>query len=303
MQDNTMKLNDGRTLGFSDYGKSNGIPIFLFHGTPGSRIFGLENEPLIEKYGIYVIAPERPGYGLSDPQPDRTIEDWVADIAALADHLDLHQFHVAGGSGGGPYALACAIHLPTRVLSATLIGSATPPKMLQLSKDMASGNRIAFFLAKYAPFLLKILFANYAHAVNKSPAKLMQKMLSQFCEWDRRIIENPIGEGREKELMLHLEEAFRQGSKGAYRDMLLMSQPWRLDLNKISIPVFMWHGESDTLVPIAPAKEFAKQIPNCESHFIPGAGHLLLESDDIGSQIVARLLSVKGKPGSENRLC
>lgn len=85
MQDNTMKLSDGRTLGFSDYGKLNGIPIFLFHGTPGSRIMGLENELLIDKFGIRVIAPERPGYGLSDPKPERTIEDWATDMGAMAD--------------------------------------------------------------------------------------------------------------------------------------------------------------------------------------------------------------------------
>lgn len=292
MQDNTMKLNDGRTLGFSDYGKPSGIPIFLFHGTPGSRILGLENEPLIEKYGIHVIAPERPGYGLSDPKPERTIEDWVTDIEALADHLGLHQFHVAGGSGGGPYALACAIHLPARVLSATLIGSATPPEVLRISREMAFGNRVVFLLAKYAPFLLRMLFANYANAVKKSPEELARKMLTQFCVWDRHVIENSHGKSRKEDLMLHLKEAFRQGRDGAYRDMLLVSRPWRLDLNKLTVPVFMWHGEADTLMPIAPARGFAKLIPNCESHFIPGAGHLLLESEDVGSQIVARLLSV-----------
>lgn len=294
MQDNIMKLNDGRALGFAEYGKPSGIPIFVFHGTPGSRILGLENEPLIEKYGIRVIAPERPGHGLSDPKPERKIADWVTDLDALANHLGLHQFHVAGVSGGGPYALACAIHLSARVLSATLIGSATPPEMLPLSKGMASGNRIVFFLAKYAPFLLKVVFANYAHAVRKHPEKLAQQVLSQFCEWDRRIIENPNGKGREKELMLHLEEAFRQGSEGVYRDTLLVSRSWQLDPSKVTVPVIMWHGESDTLVPIAPAKEFAKIIPGCDSHFILGAGHLLLESEEIGSQIVARLLSVNG---------
>ncbi len=52
----------------------------------------------------------------------------------------------------------------------------------------------------------------------------------------------------------------------------------------------MWHGESDNLMPIAPAKEFAKLIPDCESHFIPEAGHLLLESDEIGSNILENLL-------------
>ena len=292
MQDNTMKLNDGRTLGFSDYGNPEGIPIFLFHGTPRSRVFGLENEPLIKKYGVRVIAPERPGYGLSDPKPERKIEDWATDVKELADNLGLHRIHVAGASGGGPYALACAIHLPDRILSATLIGTATPPEVLRITRDMALGNRIVFLLAKYAPFFLKILFSNYANAVRKRPIKLARAMLSQFCEWDRRIIENPNGKGREEELMQHLKEAFRQGSDATYRDTLLIARPWRLDLSKITVPVMMWHGEADTLMPIAPAKSLAKLIPGCESHFIPGAGHLLLESGAVGSQIVDRLLSI-----------
>ncbi len=38
MQDNILKLHDGRKLGFSEYGKLDGIPLFLFHGTPGSRV-------------------------------------------------------------------------------------------------------------------------------------------------------------------------------------------------------------------------------------------------------------------------
>lgn len=292
MQDNTLKLRDGRTLGFADYGKPEAIPIFLFHGTPGSRIFELEDEPFIDQYGIRVIAPERPGYGLSDPQPHRKIKDWATDIEALADHLGLNRFHVAGASGGGPYVLACAIHLPTRVLSATLIGSATPPEVLRLSKEMAFGNRVGFLAAKYAPFLLRISFANYAHAVKKSPEELVRKLLTQFCTWDRNVIENSHGKSRQEDFMLHCKEAFRQGSDGAYRDMLLVARPWQLDLNTLTVPVFMWHGEADTLMPITPARGLAKLIPGCEAHFIPGAGHLLLESEEIGAQIVARLLSV-----------
>lgn len=186
MQDNTLKLRDGRTLGFADYGKSEAIPIFLFHGTPGSRIFGLEDEPFIDQYGIRVIAP-------------------------------------------------------------------------------------------------------YAHAVKKSPEELVRKLLTQFCEWDRNVIENSHGKSRQEDFMLHCKEAFRQGSDG---DMLLVSRPWQLDLNTLTVPVFMWHGEADTLMPITPARGFAKLIPGCKTHFIPGAGHLLLESEEIGAQIVARLLSV-----------
>jgi pimeloyl-ACP methyl ester carboxylesterase len=292
MTDNCFRLKDGRILGYADCGKTDGIPIFLFHGTPGSRISGLEDEPLLEKYGIRVIAPERPGYGLSSPKPERTITDWVKDIEELAAHLGLKTFHVAGGSGGGPYVLACSLLLAPRVKSGTIIGSAVPPKTLLTTKGMAIGNKIGFLLAKYFPYLLKISFRSYENAVKKYPDKLLQQMLTQLCEWDKSVLQKQAGKG-EKLFLLHLTEAFKQGSDATYIDFLLISRPWGFKTSNISVPVFMWHGECDTLMPIAPAKEFATLLPTCECHFIPGAGHLLLESDEIGAQIVEKILSVK----------
>jgi len=103
MQDNIIKLHDGRNLGYAEYGKPGGIPLLLFHGTPGSRVFKqFENASWIEESGMRVITPERPGYGLSDPAPGRTIKDWANDVIELADYLEIDRFHVARGSGGGP---------------------------------------------------------------------------------------------------------------------------------------------------------------------------------------------------------
>lgn len=292
MQDNTMKLHDGRNLGFAEYGSLGGIPLLLFHGTPGSRIFNwFENAPWIEKFGVRVITPERPGYGLSDPAPRRKISDWATDVEELADYLGLDRFHVAGGSGGGPYALACAIHSPARVLSATLFCSGCPPEAMRSSKGMVKVNRITFSLAKYAPILLKWLLAMSSASARKHPDKYMAKMLSKFPEWDRRIIEKNYEKAKE-EAMMQLKEAYRQGADGTYRDFLLVSHPWHLDLDKIAVPVFMWHGTADTLMPVSSAREFSKLIPGCEPHFISGAGHQLLGSEEIRSQIIARMLSV-----------
>ena len=289
MQDNTIKLKDGRHLGFSDYGKPDGIPLFLFHGTPGSRVFKrFENASWIKKYGMRVITPERPGYGLSDPAPERTIKDWASDVEELADFLDLDRFHVTGGSGGGPYVLACAIHSPARVLSATLFSSGAPPEVVSLSKDMQGGNRIIFFAAKYAPFLLKRIFSGTANTVRKHPEKYWSGVLAKSPEWDRRIMEKQNGDY----LIMHAKEAFRQGVDGAYRDMLLVSHPWHLDLDKITVPVFMWHGTEDTLMPVSAALKFSKLIPGCETHFIKGAGHQLLGSEEIRSQMIEKILSV-----------
>jgi pimeloyl-ACP methyl ester carboxylesterase len=292
LQDNRAKLRDGRTVGFADYGAPEATPVMLFHGTPGSRVYGLEDDPLLDRFGIRVVCPERPGFGLSDPSPVRTIRDWSADVAELADQLGLDRFHVAGESGGGPYVLACAIQMPDRVLSATLIGTVAPPETLRLTKDMALGNRLGFFFARYAPFLTRSLSASFARAIAKQPDKVMHQMISRLCEWDRRILED--AEDRKRAmLLLHFQEAFRQGADGHYRDTLLVSRRWELDLSKITIPVFMWHGECDNLVPLRPAKELSRMIPHCEYHLVAGAGHFLLESESIAAEILTRLLSVQ----------
>ena len=56
--------------------------------------------------------------------------------------------------------------------------------------------------------------------------------------------------------------------------------------NRHIIETYMWHGKSDTLVPIRPAKQFATVLPNCQSCFIEGAGHFLLESEEVGRKII-----------------
>lgn len=292
MQDNTLKLIDGRILGYADYGRADAVPVMLFHGTPGSRVYGLDGDQMLDESGVRVVCPERPGYGLSDPAPGRAIPEWAADVKELADHLGLGRFHVAGESGGGPYALACAIQMPARVSSATLIGSASPPEALRLTKDMALGNRLGFFFARHAPFVTKILSASFARAIERRPDKVMQGLISQLCEWDRRTVEEG-GERTREMLLLHFKEAFRRGAGGHFIDTLLVSRPWGLEFSKTTVPVFLWHGESDTLVPIGPAKAFCRMIPGCESHLLPGAGHLLLESDQVRREIVARLLTVQ----------
>ncbi len=75
MQDNRAKLRDGRTLGFADYGAPEATPVMLFHGTPGSRVYGLEDDPLLDRFGVRFVCPERPGFGLSSPSPSRKIRN------------------------------------------------------------------------------------------------------------------------------------------------------------------------------------------------------------------------------------
>ncbi len=302
-----LTLNDGRKLGFIDGGKPEGLPVFLFHGTPGSRIFGFEEEPLVQKEGLRIITPERPGYGLSDAKKNRELRDYCCDIEQLADHLDIEQFHVSGVSGGGPYALACANWLSNRVLTVTLIASATPVDMKGFSKGMSAGNRLAFSISRYIPSLLKPIYLYSSWVVRKKPEKLIEGLESQLCQWDRNTLNELKANGKIEIFLAHIREAYRNGYFGAYSDMLLLAKPWKIDFQSLSVPIIMWHGEADTLMPITPAKAFSKILPGCECHFIKDAGHLLLESEEFSRQIISRLkahppdiLSGKEKTAADN---
>ena len=298
MRDCIFTLRDGRKLGYIEYGNSSGVPIFLLHGTPGSRVFGLENEPLVEEENLRIITPERPGYGQSSPLKNRSISRYSKDIEELADYLEIPKFHVAGVSGGGPYVLACASNLSSQVLSATLIASATPMDMEGYFKGMSIGNKFAFVMSKYFPWLLKPIYKNAAGYYRKKPEKLFEGLKSQLCEWDVKVMEAMESKGQLKGFIEHIREAYKQGSSAAYIDTLLVSRPWGIDFSGIKSPIFMWHGQSDTLVPIYPAKKFAKVLPNCQSHFVEGAGHFLLESEEVGRSIIQSIKQIVPNNGN-----
>ena len=95
--------------------------------------------------------------------------------------------------------------------------------------------------------------------------------------------------GQLESLVEHVREAYRQGYFAHYLDTYLVSRPWGIDYQRIKCPISMWHGESDTLMPIHPAKSFAEMLPNCKYHFIEGAGHFLLESEEIGKKIIQEI--------------
>lgn len=113
-----MRLSDGRTLGYAEYGCETGYPLVFMHGYPQCHLGASTLDHIFRQHRIRVIAPERPGFGLSTGQSDRHIMDWPADVQALAHHLSLSRFAIIGGSGGGPYALACARMLPQDIMSA-----------------------------------------------------------------------------------------------------------------------------------------------------------------------------------------
>src|SRR5215472_6981947 len=122
----TIRLADGRALGFAEYGDPNGAPLFFFHGLWASRLTSHPDHEIARSLGVRLITMDRPGIGCSAPKPGRRLIDWPEDVAALADALQLQRFAILGWSGGGAYALACASRIPERLTAVGLASGGAP---------------------------------------------------------------------------------------------------------------------------------------------------------------------------------
>jgi len=99
----TLTLPDGRQMAYATFGDASGEPAFYCHGFPGSRLEAALLDDAARDLGVRVLAPDRPGYGGSDPSPDMGLADWPGDLRCLADALGIDEFLLIGVSGGAPF--------------------------------------------------------------------------------------------------------------------------------------------------------------------------------------------------------
>ena len=272
--DQVIHLLGGRTLGYAEYGPADGPPLFLFHGLPGSRLDAPQMWPE-EPADVRVIAPDRPGFGTSAFRDGRRLTDWADDVRQLADSLGIGRFLVAGFSGGGPHALAVAHGLPDRVIAAGSIGGAGPVDTPGALAGMNRVNRLIFACARRAPRVLGLLIARHASQISHQPAKLIERSSRDrhLPEADRVAMTDP----RLRELMIAAgPEAFRQGIRGVVHEAHICARPWGFAPATIKPPVLLWHGDQDTNVPLAMARDLADQIPGSSITVYPGEGHLIV---------------------------
>ena len=268
-----IKLRDGRTLTFAEYGSSSGHPIIYCHGVPSSRVEGdlIVDGSAAAASGLRLIVPDRPGMGRSDFQAGRRIVDWPDDVLDLAASLHLDTFAVLGSSGGAAYAAACGARIANRVRVVGLLGGVAPADAPGMSAALSAPLRLMFRLARVAPPVLRGLFRLNLRAVRRSGGRPNERMAAWAPEPDRTLLQRPeISEG----FTACFVEACRQGTRGPVADMGLIARPWGFDLGALNVPVLLWHGERDRNVPVAHGRYLASTIPNCRATFYPDDAHL-----------------------------
>jgi len=269
----TFTLKDGRKLGYAEYGDPAGKAVFHFNGSGSSRLERPTEEAILQDLGVRFISTDRPGHGISDPQPDRQLLDWPEDICQLADHLGIEKFYVEGYSAGGPHALACAYQLPERVLAGAIISGVAPPDRPSPYQGLPIPNRLLLLSERWLPKLVPIIRRSMYSMVTGEPEKAGETLLASFPPVDQRIAEKP--ENLEN-LVASIQEGYRQGWHGPAQDDILTNSPWGFRVEDISVRIDIWQGEVDKNVPLNQGQYQHEKIPNSRLTVLPGQAHLYL---------------------------
>lgn len=284
-----IQLSDGRALDLFEGGPPDGRVLLFHHGTPGSRLPFYAMVDAAERLGLRFVTASRPGYGDSTRAPGRSVVDVAADTAAVLDAVGAERCLIAGWSGGGPHALACAARLADRVDAALVIAGVAPypAEGLDWMGQMGEDNIVEFGKALEGEAALRpYLEAAAVQLRQTTAADLVAAMSSLLPAADRATLTGGVGE----DMVATFHEGLRIGVDGWVDDDLAFTKPWGFALAEVAVPTVLWQGTTDLMVPVSHGAWFAERIPGVVAHIEEGEGHLSVgigHIDQILQELVA----------------
>jgi pimeloyl-ACP methyl ester carboxylesterase len=276
------------------------VPVFYFNGTPSTRLEALLVHEAASKLGIPVVGVDRPGFGHSSFQENRTLLDWPKDILALADELNIRRFAVLGLSGGGPHALACLHQISSeRLIAATTVSGMWPVKFGVTG--MMLPTRLFFKIAAWSPWTAELLFEAFmGRASRVSDRQAMKEKTLAHLESipqpqiDKDCLREILNDDVLCEAMIDgPQEALRISSRGAAREMHIIGTDWGFDVTDIDgRRLTVWHGALDVNVPIGMARRASVLMPEVKLKALEGHGHISLilrHREDILEELLSRI--------------
>lgn len=282
VEDQTIGLAGGRTVGFADYGPADARAVLWCHGGPGSRLEPAYLRREASEAGLRIIGIDRPGYGLSTPQPGRTIAGWVPEALAVADHLGIGPFAAVGISTGGAFALALAALAPERVLGVVACCSMTDMRWPEGRATMSWPHVRAVWEASGRAAALAA--ATEAHGADGG--KMRGEIGGVLAPSDLALFGDP-------EWMTAATAGFpamfAHGLEGYTDDRLADGAGWvTFDVSSIRCPVTVLHGGSDRMVDVIHAHHTAGLVPGAELAVFDDLGHFSIVTEVVPA--ISRLL-------------
>lgn len=274
--------SDGRTLEVMTGGDPDGFGWLYHSGSPSAAVPFAPIDEAARRLGLRMVTFSRAGYGSSTPRPQpaaggpgpRVVDD-VADSVAILDHLGIEEFVTLGWSGGGPRALACAALLPTRCRAAASLAGVAPydAEGLGWLDAMAAENVDEYTAAAagaqvYGDYLTR----EFLPVLDTSPDELAAAMGDLVTPVDVATLDGDFA----AYLSQSFQRAGAQGVVGVRDDGLAAVSPWGFDIADITLPVSIWQGRQDAMVPYAHGAWLAEHVPGAQGHLFEDEGHLSL---------------------------
>lgn len=274
MQELTVEAHDGRRLAVTEAGDQAGMPIIFHHGTPGTR--AAHNRLPETLAGSRAIFYDRAGYGGSDRDHGRSVGSCAADVVAIADALRVDRLSVFGSSGGGPHALATAALLGDRVIRVAVVAGFAPADdpAFPFLEGMSDLNIAEFEAAFVGEESLAALLAEFVEATDGDPDMIIDEIVSELPEPDRRALSRPDIRSIFREA---IGAAVDGGIGGWIDDDLAFARPWEFELAAIEQDVLLLQGEHDLLVPRSHMTYIDANLRRGRLEIVPGGGHTLYD--------------------------
>ena len=286
----SMQLPDGRTLEFCRSGPEEAQTLLVFHvGSPSAAVDFPNVTSAAASRGVRTVTYSRAGHAGSTRKPGRIAADEAADTAALADRLGASTFLVAGWSGGGPGALACAALLPDRVRGCTVLAGAAPPQEVGPAwfewwgEDDREELR-AFAAGETEP---------YRSAYEEMAASFADLTGPGIAAWPGTPPADVRAFERSPEVGDALADSIRRGVgsgvEGWMDDAFAQTHPWGFRVGDIHVPVTIRHGELDHLVRVDHGRWLAANVPDARAEILPDHGHIsvVVPFDDVIDGLLA----------------
>ena len=276
METKLVTLSDGRKLELQIAGEPQASAVVFHHGTPGASNTWTSWIQEIERLGGFAFSYSRPGYGQSDRHEGRTVLDNASDISEVLELLGITRIVSIGWSGGGPHALADST-LPQSqgVISIAGVG-AYGADDLDFLEGMGEENHVEFGAAVEGPAAIDNWMQQYSPGIaTVTEDQIIEAFGGLIGEADKKALV----EGAAEETAASYRKSLEVSYYGWMDDDLAFVQPWGFDITKISVPVELWQGNDDFMVPHAHGIWLEKEINTAKLIFVPGEGHISLCSN------------------------
>lgn len=303
-----VQLRDGRFLAYHEAGATASTAkyqVLVLHGWSVSRLTLLPNitDAELKELRVRLVSYDRPGYGQSEPFPERSFQSEADDISQLSEKLNMgDSFYVIGISMGAYPAWSCLRYIPKKLNSVGLVSpvqnffakSMITDETTDAWMHFVNPDRFSILVARHFPWLLHFW--------------MKQEFISRgfwgrgnatasFSAPDTEILAWP-----EVKAAFASNEALRQGPvESIERDMKIVYGSWPFDVKDLDLSsttgdfdgdVHLWQGLEDFIVP-APLNQYVKRVqPSVKYTELPEEGHLFILKKGWSRRVLTELLGI-----------